>query len=200
MSSIAEFTLQVKKLEAKIEKLQSRPQKIARTARIERFETRLDKLLNNAPEDEFSISLSQPFPKDLPDFWRYTVEITDSPYDDTFTGGDPLWFQVRGQGMSGYKGQNSSFNRRQSLANGDYWEGNESQSFMTGSSWYADDHQHPELTATLGIEKPTGDEPLWVEEIDTYAFGNVNASCIWENAQPPSQASSMSGVDGSSPL
>ena len=178
MTSIAEYTFKVRRLEAKIEKLESRPQKIARVARIERYEARLDKLLNNAPEDEFSISLSQPFPEERPDFWRYTVEITDSPYDDTFTGGDPLWFQVRGTGMAGYKGQNSSFRRRQSLANGDYWEGNESQSFMTGSNWYADDHRHPELTATLGIEKPTGDVPLWVEEIDTYAFGNVNASCV----------------------
>ena len=61
-----------------------------RVARIERFEARLDKLLNNAPEDEFSISLHQPFPEERPDFWRYTVEITDSPYDDTFTGGDSL--------------------------------------------------------------------------------------------------------------
>ena len=32
----------------------------------------------------------------------------------------------------------------------------------------------PSVTATVGIEKPTGDVPLWVEEIDTYAFGNVN--------------------------
>ena len=200
MSSISTFTLQVKRLEAKIEKLETRPEKIARRARIERFETRLDNLLDNAPQDEFSISLDQPFPEAQPDFWSYTIDITDSPYDDTFTGGDPLWFQVRGNGRQSEQGGSGGFNRRSSLANGDYWEGNESQSFMTGSNWYADDHQHPELTATLGIEKPTGDAPLWVEEIDTYAFGNVNASCIWENAQPPSQASSMSGVDGSSPL
>lgn len=178
MSSISEYAFKVRRLEAKIEKLESRPQKIARVARIERYEARLDKLMDNAPQDEFSISLSQPFPEALPDFWRYTVNITDSPYDDTFTGGDPLWFQVRGYGRQSEQGGSGGFNRRQSLANGDYWEGNESQSFMTGSSWYADDHQHPELTATVGIEKPTGDVPLWVEEIDTYAFGNVNASCV----------------------
>ena len=95
MTSIAEYAFKVRRLEAKIEKLESRPQKIARVARIERYEARLDKLLNNAPEDEFSISLSQPFPEAQPDFWRYTVEITDSPYDDSFTGGDPFYFQIQ---------------------------------------------------------------------------------------------------------
>ena len=186
MTSIAEFALKVRRLEAKIEKLESRPQKIARVARIERYEARLDKLLNNAPKDEFSITLSQPSPEDLPDFWRYTVEITDSPYDDSFTGGDPLYFQINGRGKAGPRGGSQSFNQRSLFANGDYWEGNESQTLMTGSSWYSDHHQYPELTATLGIEKPTGDVALWVEEIDTYAFGNVNASCIWENAQKAS--------------
>ena len=109
MSSITAFTLQVKHLEAKIEKLESRPEKIARRARIERFETRLDKLLNNAPQDEFSISLGQPFPKDMPDFWRYTVDITDSPYDDSFTGGDPLRLNVRGVGKVSHSGGSSGF-------------------------------------------------------------------------------------------
>ena len=186
MTSIAEFTLKVRRLEAKIEKLESRPQKIARVARIERYEARLDKLLNNAPEDEFSITLSQPSPEDLPDFWRYTVEITDSPYDDSFTGGDPLWLGVRGVGKVSHSGGSSGFSRRSSLANGDYWEGNESQTLTTGSTWYNDDHQYPELTVTLATETSTGDVALKVQEIDTYAFGNVNASCVWEKAQASS--------------
>ena len=183
MSSISAFTLQVKHLEAKIEKLESRSEKIARRARIERFETRLDKLLNNAPQDEFSISLGQPFPESQPDFWRYTVEITDSPYDDSFTGGDPLRLSVRGVGKVGHGGGSSGFSRRSSFANGDYWEGNESQTLTTGSTWYNDDHQYPELTVTLANETSTGDVVLKIQEIDTYAFGNVNASCVWEKAQ-----------------
>ena len=191
MSSFAGFELQVRRLKAKIEKLESRPEKIARRARIERFETRLDKLLNNAPQDEFSISLDQPFPEEQPDFWRYTVDITDSPYDDSFTGGDPLWLGVRGVGMAGYKGASSSFGRRSSFANGDYWEGNESQTLTIGSTSYDKDHQHPELTVTLAINDvdwkvnngPSEDRILKVQEIDTYAFGNVNASCVWEKAQ-----------------
>ena len=186
MSSISEYAFKVRRLEAKIEKLESRPQKIARVARIERFEARLDKLLNNAPQDEFSISLSQPFPEAQPDFWRYTVKITDSPYDDSFTGGDPLRLNVRGVGKVGHGGGSSGFHRRSSFANGDYWEGNESQTLTTGSTWYNDDHQYPELTVTLATETSTGDVALKVQEIDTYAFGNVNASCVWEKAQASS--------------
>ena len=183
MSSFAGFELQVRRLEAKIEKLESRPEKIARRARIERFEARLDKLLSNAPQDEFSISLGQPFPQEQPDFWRYTVDITDSPYDDSFTGGDPLWLGVRGVGKVSHSGGSSGFNRRSSLANGDYWEGNESQTLTVGSTWYNEDHQYPELTVTLATETSTGDVALKAQEIDTYAFGNVNASCVWEKAQ-----------------
>ena len=183
MSSFAGFELQVSRLEAKIAKLESRPEKIARRARIERFETRLDKLLNNAPQDEFSISLGQPFPESQPDFWRYTVDITDSPYDDSFTGGDPLWLRVRGVGKVSHSGGSSGFSRRSSFANGDYWEGNESQTLTVGSTWYNEDHQYPELTVTLATETSTGDVVLKVQEIDTYAFGNVNASCVWEKAQ-----------------
>ena len=204
MSSITAFTLQVKHLEAKIEKLESRPEKIARRARIERFETRLDKLLNNAPQDEFNISLSQPFPESQPDFWRYTVEITDSPYDDSYTGGDPLWLRIRGNGKVGQGGGSSGFSRHSTLANGDYWEGNESQTLTVGSTWYDEDHQHPELTVTLAVDdlnwEAHKDRILKVQEIDTYAFGNVDASCVWEKAQESSQASLTSGVDGSSPL
>ena len=81
------------------------------------------------------------------------------------------------------RGGSSGFNRRSSIANGDYWEGNESQTLTTGSNWYNDDHQYPELTVTLATETSTGDVVLKVQEIDTYAFGNVNASCVWEKAQ-----------------
>ena len=178
MDSISAFETRVDRLEFKIAKLKAKPENTARTERIERFEERLDAVLNNAPQDQFSISLSQPFPNEQPDFWRYTVEITDSPYDDSFTGGDPLYFQVSGSGMASPRGGSSGFRRRGTFANGDYWEGNVSQTLTTGSSWFSDDHRHPELTATLGIDDPAGDKVLWAQEIDTYAFGNVDASCV----------------------
>ena len=60
MNPIPAFESKVNRLKFRIAKLQAKPEKIARTRRIERFEERLEMVLNNAPQDTFEITYKAP--------------------------------------------------------------------------------------------------------------------------------------------
>ena len=83
MNPIPAFESKVNRLEFRIARLKAKPEKIARTRRIERFEERLEMVLNNAPQDTFEITYKAP--TEDRSFYRFEVDIFDSPYDDTFT-------------------------------------------------------------------------------------------------------------------
>ena len=143
MNPIPAFESKVNRLEFKIAKLQAKPEKIARTRRIERFEERLDKVLNNAPQDTFEITYKAP--TEDRSFYRFEVDIFDSPHDDTFTGGDDLLLRVRATKPFGGRTLTTT------LANGDYWAGGDEQTLTVGGSGY-DFTGYETLTATLAID------------------------------------------------
>ena len=153
MNPIPAFESKVNRLEFRIAKLKAKPEKIARTRRIERFEERLETLMNNAPQDTFEITYKQPTAERS--FYRFEVAITDSPFDDTFTGGDDLLLRVRATRPFGGR------NITTTLANGDYWAGNDEQTLTLGGTGY-DLTDYETVTATLAI--------------DTRDWGTVNSN------------------------
>ena len=149
MNPIPAFERKVNRLEFRIAKLKAQPEKTVRTRRIERLGERLETALNNAPQDTFEITYKAP--TEDRSFYRFEVDILDSPYDDTFTGGDPVLLNVRATGRRTQWGT-SGRNMTTALANGDYWAGEERQTLWIGSSNY---HQFPEyetMTVTLAID------------------------------------------------
>jgi len=143
MNSIPAFEAKVNHLEFRIAKLKAKPEKIARTRRIERFEERLETLMNNAPQDTFEITYKAPTAERS--FYRFEVDVLDSPYDDTFTGGDDLLLRVRA--TKPFSGRTVT----STLANGDYWTGNDEQTLTLGGSMY-DFTGYETVTATLAID------------------------------------------------
>ena len=143
MNPIPAFESKVNRLEFKIAKLKAKPEKIARTRRIERFEERLETLMNNAPQDTFEITYKSPTTERS--FYRFEVDVLDSPYDDTFSGGDDLLLRVRATRPFGGRTVTST------LANGDYWAGNDEQTLTLGGTGY-DLTDYETVTATLAID------------------------------------------------
>ena len=143
MNPIPAFESKVNRLEFRIAKLKAKPEKIARTRRIERFEERLETLMNNAPQDTFEITYKAP--TEDRSFYRFEVDILDSPYDDTFSGGDDLLLRVQATRPFGGRTVTST------LANGDYWADNAKQTLTLGGSSY-DLTDYETVTATLAID------------------------------------------------
>lgn len=144
MNPIPAFESKVNRLEFKIAKLQAKPEKIARTRRIELFEQRLDKLMNNAPQDTFEITYKAPT-AGRSSYW-FEVAITDSPFDDTFTGGDDLLLRVQATRRFSRQSMTTT------LANGDYWAGEDQQTLWVGSRNYDQFLEYETVTATLAID------------------------------------------------
>ena len=148
MNPIPAFERKVNRLEFRIAKLKAQPEKTVRTRRIERLGERLETALNNAPQDTFEITYKAP--TEDRSFYRFEVDILDSPYDDTFTGGDPVLLNVRATGRRTQWGT-SGRNMTTALANGDYWDGSDEQTLMVGGSGF-DFTGHETATATLAID------------------------------------------------
>ena len=82
------------------------------------------------PEDEFKARL------DVENgFGVVTFEITDSPYDDTYTANEPLVARLSGETPNDNGGVRR-FGTTTTLANGDYWQAGEggTQTFTTSLS------------------------------------------------------------------
>ena len=167
----------VDRLEASIERLQAKPETARRLQRIEQKQQRLamtqgriDTILRDAElkaeleqeandallaRDSFEITYSAA--DDL-----FSIEVTDSPFDRTYDGGDPLLFRfvatqatAKGSRTRGTTG---------TLANGNYWEGNETQTLITGGDGGFDN-------VTAYVLKDNGDGlPLVVTDADILAI------------------------------
>ena len=86
-----------------------------------------------------------------PRYYRFEVDVYDSPFDDTFTGGDPVLLNVRATGRRTQYGT-SGRNMTTTLANGDYWAGGERQTLWIGSSNYDQFPEYETMTVTLAID------------------------------------------------
>ena len=110
---LAKLQRNYQRAEGKIEKLLTKPwseereEKIAflrginfaRTYRLAAVQESIDWLDGLLPKDEFALSaeITKDEVTGEAKFVSLTYEITDSPYDDTFVGGQPLAFSTRGK-------------------------------------------------------------------------------------------------------
>ena len=92
------------------------------------------------PFDEFKVRIECEERDDKGRTWGMIyVDIFDSPLDDTFTGGDPLILRssfTDGKGMddNGRSWSSRSHTSTSAFANGDYWNGDNEQTLMMGST------------------------------------------------------------------
>ena len=163
---ITKTTERIAELEARIEKQQSRifdcgltPRNLRRLNRLEqRLEVQQNKLdeLTALQEkeaaaavdpilfDSFAISVT-PVADVLT---RIEIEVTDSPFDDTFTGGDLLKLQTVASGR--YTGRGfSTYTSTGTLASGDYWVGPFQQTLTSGSSTWNNFVDYPDLVVNV---------------------------------------------------
>jgi len=79
---------------------------------------------------------------------RVEIEVTDSPFDETFTGGDLLKLQTVASGR--YTGRGfSTWTSTMTLDNGDDWEGPFQQTYTCGSSTWNNFVDYPELVVNV---------------------------------------------------
>ena len=110
---LAKLQVNYKRAESKIENLlenpwsEKREERIAfikginfaRSYRLEAVKESIDWLDGLLPKDKFSLSadITKDEVTGEASFVSVKYEITDSPYDDTFVGGQPLAFSIRGK-------------------------------------------------------------------------------------------------------
>ena len=174
MQTIEQLQLKIARIDERLECWYQKPQTEKRIAKIERQIARRDRLYGQidliearaAQEEERSQPLidevtGAELPRDSFDFrlertdWGVTVnvDIYDSPFDDTFTGGEPLLLRTSATGRYTGKGF-SSWHRTGTLANGQYWEGLANQTLVSGSSAFLDWEEYPNLTVMLIKDTP----------------------------------------------
>ena len=149
MTAFAGLLDRIDRLQDRIARLQLRPQNDRRVARIARLEDKVEQVESLLPQDTFEISFKAP--DETGRLYRFEVDVYDSPFDDTFTGGDPVLLNVRATGRRTQYGT-SGRNMTTTLANGDYWAGGERQTLWIGSSNYDQFPEYETMTVTLAID------------------------------------------------
>lgn len=126
--------------------------------------------------DSFSITLQKA--DDELGFDRFEFTIFDSPFDDTFTGGDRLMMEVSGEKsvQKRFKFATEKWTSRSSLANGQYWEGLSEQTLFAGGYSVDRAFDFNEVTVTLakdnggGVADWANADVLATETIDMTQF------------------------------
>ena len=170
----------IEELQARIERINDRlvcwadkSQTDRRIAKIERQEARRDRLYAQIAAIEereaAAIERAQPLidpvtgeelPKDSFTFrveetdWGVSVfvDVYDSPFDDTFVGGQPLWLKASATGKRTFNGTQSRTTKA-SLANGEYWDGLARQTLVTGQSTWSVWPEFSHLALTLSKDR-----------------------------------------------
>lgn len=174
MQTIEQLQARIERIDERLECWYQKPQTEKRIAKIERQEARRDRLYGQiaAIEEREAAAVEralplidevtgEELPKDSFGFrvgqtdWGVSVfvDIYDSPFDDRFTGGEPLWLRASATGKRTSRGTHSHHTTL-SLANGEYWTGESfSQTLVSGSSWWADWPEHSHLALTLAKDR-----------------------------------------------
>ena len=178
MQSIEQLQLKIARIDERLESWYQKPQTEKRIAKIERQEQRRERLYAQITAIEereaAAIERAEPLidevtgielPKDSFTFrieetdWGVSVfvDIYDSPFDDTFMGGEPLVLRASATGKRTANGTQSRHSTM-SLANGEYWTGESySQTVMTGQSMWSDWPEFSHLALTLAK-----DDKQWI--------------------------------------
>ena len=123
----------INRLEAKLEDLDP----ITKYKKIQRIQNRIDRLESKLPQDEFEITHRGD--------GMFDIQVTDSPYDDTYIGGSPMKFSV-----SGVRPNDKGGTQRQTASIMIHSFDNEEGSTFVGSSSFDEiSSDYPDASATL---------------------------------------------------
>ena len=122
----------INRLEAKLEDLDP----ITKYKKIQRIQNRIDRLESKLPQDEFEITHRGD--------GMFDIQVTDSPYDDTYVSGTPLKFSV-----SGVRQTDKGTQRRTSSVMIHSFDNEEGSTFVGSSSFDKISSDYPDASATL---------------------------------------------------
>ena len=105
--------------------------------RVQRIQNRIDRLESKLPQDEFEITHRGD--------GMFDIQVTDSPYDDTYVGGTSLKFSV-----SGVRPNNKNGTQRQTASIMIHsFDDEEGSTFVGSSSFDKIEDNYPDVVATL---------------------------------------------------
>jgi hypothetical protein len=120
------------RLEEKLEDLDP----ITNYRRVQRIQNRIDRLESKLPQDGFEITHRGD--------GMFDIQVTDSPYDDTYVSGTPLKFSV-----SGVRQTDKGTQRRTSSVMIHSFDNEEGSTFVGSSSFDKISSDYPDVFATL---------------------------------------------------
>ena len=122
----------INRLEEKLESLDS----ITKYKRIQKIQNKIDKLESKLPQDEFEITHRGD--------GMFDIQVTDSPYDDTYVNGTPLKFSV-----SGVRQTDKGTQRSTASIMIHSFDNEEGSTFVGSSSFDKIEDNYPDVVATL---------------------------------------------------
>ena len=122
----------INRLEEKLESLDP----VTKYKRIQKIQNKIDKLESKLPQDEFEITHRGD--------GMFDIQVTDSPYDDTYVNGTPLKFSV-----SGVRQTDKGTQRQTASIMIHSFDNEEGSTFVGSSSFDRIDDNHPDAVATL---------------------------------------------------
>ena len=122
----------INKLEDKLEGLDP----ITNPRRFQKIQNRIDRLESKLPQDEFEITHRGD--------GMFDIQVTDSPYDDTYIGGTSLKFSV-----SGVRQTDKGTQRQTASIMIHSFDNEEGSTFIGSSSFDNISNDYPDVAATL---------------------------------------------------
>ena len=122
----------INKLEDRLESLDP----ITKYKRIQKIQNKIDKLESKLPQDEFEITHRGD--------GMFDIQVTDSPYDDTYVNGTPLKFSV-----SGVRQTDKGTQRQTASIMIHSFDNEEGSTFIGSSSFDNISNDYPDVAATL---------------------------------------------------
>ena len=109
---------------------------ITKFKRIQKIQNKIDRLESKLPQDEFQITHRGE--------GMFDIQVTDSPYDDTYVNGTPLKFSV-----SGVRQTDKGTQRQTASIMIHSFDNEEGSTFVGSSSFDRIDDNYPDAVATL---------------------------------------------------
>ena len=122
----------INKLEDRLESLDP----ITKYKRIQKIQNKIDKLESKLPQDEFEITHRGD--------GMFDIQVTDSPYDNTYVNGTPLKFSV-----SGVRQTDKGTQRQTASIMIHSFDNEEGSTFIGSSSFDNISNDYPDVAATL---------------------------------------------------
>ena len=122
----------INKLEDRLESLDP----ITKYKRIQKIQNKIDRLESKLPQDEFKITHRGD--------GMFDIQVTDSPYDNTYVNGTPLKFSV-----SGVRQTDKGTQRQTASIMIHSFDNEEGSTFVGSSSFDNISNDYPDASATL---------------------------------------------------